>query len=374
MAIKFSLPQSELARAAQTVNQAVPTRSTLPALMNFHVEVDADGLRLTATDLDTSVSLRLACEDAVPGRTLIPARLFTDLVKNLPADLVTVESEGESVRISSKGGEFSLPTADPDDYPQLPRLEEERTVTLSGKLFAGLVGKVVDFVSAEDSRPEMSGVKVEFHKKELRMVGINGHMMAMAAVDGDFQKGDDVIVLPSALQYAVHGLGQGDDVTLGIARTQIVFQLGKMTVFSRLLEGKFPDYEKVLPDDNPKKAVVRRDEILAALKRVDVVADNITHQVRFRFAEGMLELDAQQSVGGGRAHVKIEAQYDAEPLEIGFNAKYVMDVIKTLDAEEARFALDRPLSAMVVTPEPAPQSGRHVCLVMPLRLPSTAKA
>lgn len=374
MAIKFSLPQSELARAAQTVNQAVPTRSTLPALMNFHVEVDAEGLRLTATDLDTSVSLRLACDEAVPGRTLIPARLFTDLVKSLPADLVTVESEGESVRISSKGGEFSLPTADPDDYPQLPRLEEERTVTMSGKMFAGIVGKVVDFVSAEDSRPEMSGVKVEFKKSELRMVGINGHMMAMAAIEGDFQKGDDVIVLPSALQYAVNGLGQGDDVTLGIARTQIVFQLGKMTVFSRLLEGKFPDYEKVLPDDNPKKAVVRRDEILSALKRVDVVADNITHQVRFSFAKGELQLEAQQSVGGGRAKVKIEAQYDADPLEIGFNAKYVMDVIKTLDAEEARFALDRPLSAMVVTPEPGPESGKHVCLVMPLRLPSTAKA
>jgi len=368
MAIKFSLPQSDLARAAQTVSQAVPTRSTLPARMNYHVEVDAEGLRLTATDLDTSVTLRLACEDAVPGRTLIPARLFTDLVKSLPADLVTVESEGESVRITSKGGEFSLATADPDDYPQLPRLEEERTVKVPGSVFARLVGRVVDFVSSEDSRPEMSGVKIEFAKDELRMVAINGHMMAMAGVSGSFAAGDDVIVLPSALQYAIHGLNSGDDVTLGIARTQIVFQIGNLTVFSRLLEGKFPDYEKVLPDDNPKKSVVRRDELLQALRRVDVVADKITHQVRFAFDSGVLELEAAQSVGGGRANVKIEAQYEADPLEIGFNAKYVMDLLKTIDAEEAELALDRPLTAMVVKPNPVPENARHVCLVMPLRL------
>ncbi len=368
MAMKFSVPQSELSRAAQTVNQAVPTRSTLPALSNFHVEVEADTLRISATDLDTSVSLKVACEDVSPGRTLVPARLFTDLVKSLPADVVTVSSEGESVKIVSRGGEFSLPTADPDDYPQLPRIEEERTVELSAAVFAGLVKKVVDFVASDDSRPEMSGVKVEFRKGELRMVAINGHMLALAGVTGNYAKGEDVIVLPSALQYALHGMAAGSNVQLGIARTQIAFQTGNLTVFSRLLEGKFPDYEKVLPENNPKRVVVRRDELREALRRVDVVADNITHQVRVKLTKGSIELDAQQTVGGGRANVHIEAQYDGDALEIGFNAKYVMDLLKTIDAEEIELALDRPLTAMVVEPIPAPENGLHRCLVMPLRL------
>lgn len=369
MAIRFSVPQTDLARAAQTVNQAVPARSTLPALMNVHVEVTGSGLRLTATDLDTSVSLTLPCEDAVKGRTLIPARLFTELVKSLPADVVTVESEGESIRIKSKGGEFVLPTADPDDYPQLPKIEQERTVKLPASTFAGLVKKVADFVSPEDNRPDLNGVLVEFKDKVVRFVATNGHLMTVASASGTFAKGESVIVLPSALHYAVNGLRAVDTIEMGLARTQIVFSLDNLTVYSRLLETNFPNYEDVIPKKNQKKLVARREDLLQALKRVDIVADNITHQVRFKLDKGFLGLEAQQNVGGGRADVRIEAQYDSEPMEIGFNAKYVMDILRTIDTEEIEFAFDTPLSAATIQPHSDKPIDEHVCLVMPLRLP-----
>jgi len=371
MAIKFSLPQSELSRAAQTVNQAVPTRSTLPALMNIHLEVEGEELRLTATDLDTSVTLRVPCEDAAPGRTLVPARLFTDLVKSLPPDLVTVASEGETVSIASKGGEFSLPTADPDDYPQLPKLEHERRLKLPTSAFSGLVRKVVDFVSPEDNRPDLNGVLVEFRGPDLRMVATNGHLMAVGGVSGDFAKGDSVIVLPSALQYAVGGLKAVDEIELEIARTQIVFEIGNLTVYSRLLESTFPKYEDVIPTKNSKLLVARRDELLQALRRVDIVADNITHQIQLTLDPGSLTLSAQQTVGGGRANVKIEAQYDADPMEIGFNAKYLMNILRTIETEEVELSFETPLSAALIKPSPESKGQHHVCLIMPLRLPKS---
>jgi len=368
MPIKFSLPQTDLARAVQTVNQAVPTRSALPALTNLHVEVTQDVVGLSATDLDTSVSLRLPCEGAQPGRTLIPARLFTDLVRSLPPDIVTVESSGESVRITSRGGDFVLPTADPDDYPQLPRVDEEKRLTVPCSVFTRLVRKVVDFVAADDSRPEMTGVKMEFRKNEVRFVAINGHILAMAGVKGEFAGSSEVIVLPSALHYVMGGLAASESLHIGIAKTQVVFEIGNLTVFSRLLEGKFPDYEKLIPESQPKHAIVRREDLHQALRRVDVVADSVTHQVRFQFDRGLLELEAQQTIGGGRANVKIEARYDHDPLEIGFNAKYVMDLLKTIETDEIELALERPLSAMVMVPHPTSEAFRHVCLVMPLRL------
>jgi DNA polymerase-3 subunit beta len=373
MPIKFSLPQSELARAVQTVNQAVPTRSALPALTNLHVEVTKDIVRLSATDLDTSVSLRIPCEEAQPGRTLVPARLFTDLVRSLPADVVTVESTGESLRIVSRGGEFVLPTSDADDYPQLPKVDEEKRLSIPASTFTRLVRRVVDFVAADDSRPEMTGVKMEFKKNEVRFVSINGHLLALASVKGEFGGSSDVIVLPSALQYVMSGLAANEVVHLGIAKTQVVFEIGNLTVFSRLLEGKFPEYEKLIPESSPKRALVRREEFHQALRRVDVVADTVTHQVRFQFSQGLLELETQQTIGGGRANVKIEAQYDADPLEIGFNAKYVMELLKTMDTDEVELALDRPLSAMVMAPHPTNEGFRHVCLVMPLRLANRGK-
>jgi DNA polymerase-3 subunit beta len=337
--------------------------------MNFHLAVEPDEVRVTATDLDTSVSLRVPCQGASAGRTLVPARLFSDLVKTLPADVVMIESEGETLRVVSRGGDFSLPTADPDDYPQLPRLEQERSVSLGARSFAALVHKVADFVSTEENRPDLNGVLVEFRTGELRMVSTNGHLMAVCGVGGEFGKAESVLVPPSALLHAVHGIAASETISLGIARTQIVFEIGPLTVFSRLLEGAFPRYEQVIPEKNNKVVTVRRDELIQALRRVDVVADNITHQVRFALEAGLLSLQSQQTVGGGRAKVRVEAQYDGEPLEIGFNAKYVMEILKTVDTEEVEVALDTPLSAAIVRPTPAPTEGRHLCLVMPLRLP-----
>ncbi len=368
MAIKFTIPQTDLARGAQTVLQAVPTRSTLPALTNVHVEVKDEGLHLTATDLDTSVTLRLPCEESSPGRALVPARLFGDLVKILPPDLVTIESVGETIRISSRGGEFHLPTADPDDFPQLPSVERERTTTIPAGVFAGLVRKVVDFVSVEDNRPDLNGVLIEFRGKELRMVSTNGHLLSLASVSGDFTKGDNVVVLPSALSHVVHGMGAAEEVTVGIARTQIVFEIGATAVYSRLLEAKFPHYEGVIPTKNDKALHVRHGEVSQALRRVDVVADNITHQVVWRIDKGSLEMEAQQTVGGGRATVRVEAEYDADPMEVGFNAKYLMNVLKTIDSEEVELTFDKPLSGVIVKPFPEPSGGHHLCLVMPLRL------
>jgi DNA polymerase-3 subunit beta len=294
--------------------------------------------------------------------------LFTDLVKSLPADIVNVAADGESLSIKSKGGDFTLPTADPDDYPQLPKLSDEKRVSLPASQFAGLVKKVVDFVSPEDNRPDLNGVLLEFRGKDVRSVATNGHLMAVAGVDGKFPKGEKVIVLPSALNYAVQGRKATELIELGIAKTQIVIEIANLTVFSRLLESNFPNYEDVIPAGNTKKLVVRRDEMLQALRRVDIVADNLTHQVRFKLEKGFLTLDAQQSMGGGKASVKVEAQYDDDPLEIGFNAKYVMDILKTVDAEEVELSLDTPLSAAVMRPHPETAGVHHVCLVMPLRL------
>jgi len=332
------------------------------------MEVKGDGLHLTATDLDTSVTLTLACEEATDGKVLVPARIFGDLVKMLPADLVTIESEGETVRIKSRGGEFYLPTADPDDYPQLPSVERDRTLSIPASTFTSLVRKVVDFVSLEDNRPDLNGVLVEFRGKELRMVATNGHLLALTSVSGEFTKGDNVVVLPSALSHVMHGIGATEEVAVGIARTQIVFEIGTTCVYSRLLEAKFPHYEAVIPTKNENKLRVRLGDVIQSLKRVDVVADNITHQVVWKVDKGSLVMEAQQTVGGGRASVQVEAEYDADPIEVGFNAKYLMNVLKTMDSDEVEFAFDKPLSGVIVKPITDSTEDQHLCLVMPLRL------
>jgi DNA polymerase III subunit beta len=216
----------------------------------------------------------------------------------------------------------------------------------------------------------LTGVLVQFRGGELRMVGTDGHRLAKTAtkVSVSGLEGKDLIVPPKALGQVVRLAGGQEKVNLSVSKNFAVFEMGPTTVFSRLIDGNFPNYEQVIPKENPKTFMVKRDEFMAALRRVAVLSDSVTRQVKLSLKPEYVELSVSTAdVGEGKE--KIPVEYRGEPLDIGYNAAYVLDALRTMGSAEVKVALNTPTSPGVITPAEQEKNDDLVCLIMPLRLP-----
>ncbi len=367
--MKFSITQSEFAEVIQTVIGTVPSKSTLPVLSALLVEASGGRLSVTATDLDISVKTGVECEIAGEGKACLPARRLADIVRELPSDKVHVEIAQEKALLKCGKGVFRLMGLSPDDYPKLPEVSPERQVKLGTDPLRKMIKKCIYAVSNDETRPMLNGVLVELGEGTFGMVATDGHRLACVTREHDVGKGSmaDIIVPPKALNQVLRLAGE-DEVKVGFAKNYAVFEMGRTTVFCRLLEGPFPDYRQVLPTEHPKKATMSRLELLGAVRRVSVLADQATRQIKLGLRKDSAEV-ATRTADVGEATEEVPAKYSGEDIDIGFNAGYLLDSLATMEADEVTFAANTPISATVVWPAEQEKGEELMCLVMPVRLP-----
>jgi DNA polymerase-3 subunit beta len=368
--MKFTMPKESLSRTLQSVVSAVPPKSTLPILSNFLLEARDGKLLLTCTDLDVSVCTQAPSNVALGGRVTVPARRFAEIVRELPPDEVKVGTDELKLTLDCSIGQFSLMGMDPEEFPKLPEVEEGAKITLPGAELARAIRSTVYAVSTDETRPVLNGVLLEVRDGALRLVATDGHRLARFTLRDPGLRGAkkaDVIVLPKTLNLVQKLLGDGSAaVELMLARSYAIFTVGETTIYSRLLEGPFPNYEQVIPRENPKRVVVARGPFIASLRRVSILADSITHQVKLALSGGKIELMVQ-TADVGEASESLESEYSGEDLDIGFNAAYLSDALRNMEGENVVLALDKSTTAGVITPaEEGPQDA--LSLVMPLRL------
>jgi DNA polymerase-3 subunit beta len=383
--MEFSIQQADLSYALSTALASVPTKSTMPILSTVLLEAEGDGLRITGTDLDVTTSVTVPCTVKSSGRAAVQARHFADAVRKLPKDLVKVglDDQGRvSVEYGKGKGRSAVPRQNDETYPALPTVKADAKATMEGPALARLIARAAYAVSTDETRQVLNGVYFEATGKELALVATDGHRLAKATRQGDFGGlGKQGVIVP-AKTIASLGRLAGDatspvEIAVSSQRNHIAFRLrigaNDVTVFSRLLEGPFPNYEQVIPKSNPKQLVVSRVELREALDRVATHSDNITHQVRFSISKDEVRLSVTTAdVGSGEETVA--AKYDGDELEVGYNAHYLLDILKTVEAEQVTFRLNTSISAAVVEPEGALSDTAEdvLCLVMPLRLPEPA--
>jgi DNA polymerase-3 subunit beta len=367
--MKFTITRERLHEGLVAVAASVPTKTTLPVLSNILLEAVADGIRLSGTDLDIAVSTLVPAEVDTPGAVTIPAKKLVEIVRELPSAAIRIGSSGEQrVDLECGRSRFRLLGIPREEFPNFPPVSFENSWTVTSSDLQKLINHVSFASSTEESRPILNGVLWELHRDVMRMVATNGHRLAKMDVPvSGGSASATLIVPPKALEQVRRLFGPADEIEIARSDNHLGFRTGSTVVFTRLIEGPYPNYEQVIPKDNDRSCTVEKDSLAAALRRVGVVASDQTHRVRLQFAAGTLKLSVS-TPDLGEAQDEIAVTYDGDPLEIGFNANYLLEVLKFMPTDEVRLTFKAPERAATVDPVGWDDAASYMCLVMPLRL------
>jgi DNA polymerase-3 subunit beta len=367
--MKFSLPRNEFQALLQTVVSAVPSKSTLPILSNVLLQAADGRLTLVATDLDISIRTSGDATVATAGSMTLPAKKLADIVRELPNDEVRCSVSGSRVKLECGSGSFTIVGLDAEEFPQLPSTDGEKKVTMPTEALEKGVRRSSYAVSTDEVRQVLTGVLLQVGGGRLAMVSTDGHRLARAQFTGDYATEDkSIIVPPKALNQVVRLAAGTVSIGVTISKNVAVFDLGTTTVYTRLIDGSFPNYEQVIPKSNPKQFSVGREELIAAVRRVAVLADSQTHQIKMSVRPERLELSVNTAdIGEGQEQIPI--QYTGDRLDIGYNAAYLLELLRSVDVKNVTVHLNNATSAGIFRPEGLPDGEELLCLVMPLRLP-----
>jgi DNA polymerase-3 subunit beta len=368
--VKITVDQKDLLKSLQGISAVVPTKTSLPILSTFLMETKGDGkVTLTANDLDVSLTNTLACETTGNGSVAVPGKKFFEIARSLPEDKVVIETEGDRISIKCRRSRFKMLGKSADEFPRLPAQKASVSFSIAASTLDRMINKTSYAVSTDLTRPSLCGVLWEIRKGVLSMIATDGHRLAKVELPGAAGSGDDkdVIVSPKALNIYRSLASELDAVNISLADNHITFDLGDSIIYSRLLEGPFPDYNQVMPKKNTRKLTVSRAELTDACRRVAILSSAITHQVKLVLEDDRLTLSVK-TPDVGEAVEEVTCGYDAAKMEIGYNARYLLDILRTMDSDDVAFLLDRTDNAGVVLPEADSGEMKHQCLLMPLRL------
>ncbi len=368
--MKFSLPKSKLAGCLQSVLQVVPTKSTLPILTNVLIEALDGKLKISATDLDMSITGTVVCDVVKKGSVALPARILFDIVKELPEADITIESVNSRVEVKIANGSYKIASVSPDDFPKLPGVNTKKEIKINGSDFVAMIKKTTFACSTDETRPALNGILWQTKGDKMQMVATDGHRLAKASVDNPKLKGlnEDIIVPPKVLNL-IPKFSEGEIGEIGIifGENNIIFNLGDTILTSRLIEGPYPNFEQVIPTKNDKKMQVSKTDLGGAVRRVSILSNALTHQVKFGLKKSKLTLSTSNADVGGEGVEAIECDFEGESVEIGYNATYVSEILGKIDSDDVIFELSSPVAAgLVYSTEVSKED--FLCLIMPLRL------
>ena len=368
--MNFTITRQNLHNGLAAVSASIPSKTTLPVLSNILFEARGDGVWMSGTDLDVAVRVKVPADVKEEGSLTAPGKKLQEITRELPDQPVQVSTRGDQIELKCGRSHFKFNGLPADEFPSLPSIEFEEGWRVKGKDLHGLIHHTSFAVSTEESRPILNGVLWELRDGEMRMVATNGHRLARMGIPAGSSgvPSADFIVPPAALQH-VQRLFKGED-ELSVARTgnHLGFRAESTEVFTRLFEGSYPNYEQVIPKDNDKVATVAKKALESAVRRMAVVASDQTHRIRMKFESGRVHLNVL-TPDLGEGHDEVEVGYDGEELEIGFNANYLLEVLRYMPTDEVKVTFKAPERAATIEPIPSgDETLDYLCLVMPLRL------
>ncbi len=348
----------------------MPSKSTLPVLSNLLLEVTEKGVAFSATDLDMAVRTEVAADVEELGGITVPAKKLIDIARELPPAPVKLTSLGEQRLVLDCGrAHFKILGLPREEFPSLPSVQFSQEWLIASDLLHRLIGHTAFAVSIEESRPILNGVLWEVKGMSMAMVATNGHRLARLEVNSKAPKGavGQVIIPPKALEQIRRLFPADEQLAIGRGENHLAFRSPFTTVYTRLIEGPYPPYEQVIPRDNDKTVVLDKTGLSSALRRMSVIASDQTHRIRLTFNSGILRFSVQ-TPDLGEAQDELPVRYNGDPLDIGFNANYLLEILRYMPTEEVKMTFKAPERAATIEPEGWKEDGKYVCLVMPLRL------
>ena len=373
--MRFTIAREKLQEGLNGVAASIPAKTTLPVLANILVETTERGIRLSGTDLDIAVSTEVPADVEAQGAITIPAKKLSEIVRELPPSPVKIAAAGEQrVTLECGRSRFKLLGLPRDEFPTFPSVRFEESWRVRSGDLQMLISHTSFAVSTEESRPILNGVLWELRPEEMRMVATNGHRLAkmkvpVASANGQGGKppSSDLIVPPKALEQIRRLFPAEEDLEIARGDNHLGFRSPFTSVFTRLIEGPYPNYEQVIPKDNDRIAVADRVALTSALKRMSVIASDQTHRIRLSLNAGMVKFSVQ-TPDLGEAQDELPVRYTGDPLDIGFNANYLLEILRYIPTDEVKLTFKAPERAATLEPENWSEQADYLCLVMPLRL------
>jgi DNA polymerase-3 subunit beta len=363
--LRITVAKDELAAKLATVARGVSTRTAVLVLGGIQLRAETGRLHLAATDMEVSLRASVDAQVAGEGTVVVPGRLLLDIARSLPDSDVSIEHRPEEavVVVSSGTATYRLHTYSAEDFPRLPDVESLSLHSVDRDALVETISRVGRSASRDESRPVLTGILVRFEPGKVVMAATDSYRLAVkeTPVDGALPE-LEAIIPARALQELARIAAGSDELQLGLLENHVVFGADATWLTTRRIDGQFPNYRQLLPEQFEHELLLPREELLEVVRRVSLMAQR-NSPLRLRFAEGELTVSAvTQDVGEARE--SLPAPFAADPLEIGFNAEFLRDGLESVDADTIKFKLISPLRPAVLegdTPD-------YVYLIMPIRL------
>ena len=363
--MKFKCRKIDILDNIQLVQGVTSTRSTIPILSNILMEIKPDGLRLTGTDLEVGIKTQAQADVDEPGTITVPARRFNDIIKEMPEDDIEIEGKNESISINCGKIHYMVLGLASKEFPQLPDFPEKTMVSLEKRKLREMIRKTIFAVLQENSRHALCGVLVNITKNRLRMVSTDGHRLAL--VDEIIENGpeEDIeeIVPFKAMNELYRLMDNNGNLDISIEKQQIFFRDESMLLISRLIEGQFPNYDKVIPKTFEKQVFIDTQKLFDATRRISIMNTDKKNTIKYTLTGSNMNISSSNP-DVGEATEDMDVEYDGENFTIIFNAKYCMDVLKNIDTDTVVLKLNDPLSLGALVPK---DSDSEIFVIMPIR-------
>ncbi|MDQ3698124.1 MAG: DNA polymerase III subunit beta [Gemmatimonadota bacterium] len=368
--MRFTISREKLQEGLAAVTASIPAKTTLPVLSNILIETTERGIRLAGTDLDIAVSTEVVADVDTEGAITVPAKKLSEIARELPAAPVKISASGEQrVTLECSRSRFKLLGIPRDEFPTFPVVKFTESWRVRSGDLQRLISHTAFAASTEESRPILNGVLWELRPERMRMVATNGHRLAKMElpIASAGAPSGDLIVPPKALEQIRRLFPAEEELEIARGDNHLGFRSPFTQVFTRLIEGPYPNYEQVIPKDNDRVALADKNALTQALRRMSVIASDQTHRIRLSFNSGMVKL-AVQTPDLGEAQDEVPISYEGDQLDIGFNAHYLLEIMRFMPTDDVRLTFKAPERAATVEPEGWKEQATFMCLVMPLKL------
>jgi DNA polymerase-3 subunit beta len=370
--MKFIVSSTYLLKQLQVLGGIINSSNTLPILDNFLFELNDSKLTVSASDLETTMSSVIDVESDTDGSIALPARLLLDTLKTFPEQPLTfVVEDNHTVEISSNHGKYALAYADGAEFPKAVALDNPSKTTITGDILATAISKTIFAAGNDDLRPVMSGVFFQFSTESLTFVATDAHKLVKYTRADVTASQVAEFIMPKKPLNLLKGIlaASEEQVTIEYNDSNAKFTFDNSELICRLIDGKYPNYEAVIPKENPNKLTIDRTQFLNSVRRVSIFSNKTTHQIRLKIAGAELNISAEDIDYSNKAEERLTCDYQGDDMQIGFNSRFLTEMLNNLNADEVQLEMSLPNRAGILTPIDGLDEGEQVTmLVMPVML------
>jgi DNA polymerase-3 subunit beta len=370
--MKFIVSSSYLLKQLQVLGGIINTSNTLAILENFLFELDKNSLRVSASDLETTISGNLEVECDSKGSIALPARLLLDILKSFPEQPLTfVVEDNNTIEISSNHGKYALAYADGAEFPKAIEITNPSSTVIQSDILATAISKTIFASGNDDLRPVMSGVFFQFSTESLTFVATDAHKLVKYTREDVKASETAEFIMPKKPLNLMKSIlaGSEEDVLIEYNESNAKFVFDNVELVCRLIDGKYPNYEAVIPKENPNKLTIDRGQFLSSVRRVSIFSNKTTHQIRLKIAGAELNVSAEDLDYSNKAEERLTCSYQGDDMQIGFNSRFLTEMLSNLTSDEVSLEMSLPNRAGILTPADGLDEGEQIImLVMPVML------